>query len=108
MDPIVVRFLSCVNDRVGTSELLLRTNTNTLDFMNDIVIFLLILSHAIRLPRADEALNLLPLILALPSWGPRLKPLVTWLQSAEAYWFVSFGHFSLVFCWVSISFQYAA
>ena len=26
-------------------------------------------------------------------WGPRLKPIVAWLQSAEAYWFVSFRRF---------------
>lgn len=63
-DPNVVRFLSGVIERLGTSKLLLRTNTNTLDFMKDIVIFLSNLSHSITLPSEDEALNLLHLILA--------------------------------------------
>ncbi|KAG0132962.1 hypothetical protein HOY82DRAFT_584673 [Tuber indicum] len=63
-DPNVVRFLSGVIERLGTSKLLLRTNTNTLDFMKDIIIFLSNLSHSITLPSEDEALNLLHLILA--------------------------------------------
>ena len=67
-DPGVVRLLSGVIERLGTSKLLLRTNTNTLDFMNDIVIFLSNLSHSITLPSADEALNLLHLILAFAPW----------------------------------------
>ena len=60
-DPNVVRFLSEVIERLGTSKLLLRTNTNTLDFMNDIVLFLSNLSHSIKLSSTDEALNLLRL-----------------------------------------------
>lgn len=63
-DPNVVRFLSGVIERLGTSKLLLRTNTNTLDFMKDIIIYLSNLSHSITLPSEDEALNLLHLILA--------------------------------------------
>ena len=63
-DPNVVRFLSGVIERLGTSKLLLRTNTNTLDFMNDIVIFLSNLSHSIILPSENEALDPLHLILA--------------------------------------------
>ena len=92
-DPNVVRFLSGVIERLGTSKLLLRTNTNTLDFMNDIVIFLSNLSHLITLLSADKALNLLHLILAFIPWSPRLKHIVAWLQSAEVYWFVSFPYF---------------
>ena len=67
-DPNVVRFLSGVIERLGTSKLLLRTNTNTLDFMNGIVIFLSNLSHSITLPSTDKALNLLRLILAFAPW----------------------------------------
>ena len=67
-DPGVVRLLSGVIERLGTSKLWLRTNTNTLDFINDIVIFLSNLSHSITLPSADEALNLLHLILAFAPW----------------------------------------
>ena len=67
-DPNVVTFLSGVFERLGTSKLLLRTNTNTLDFINDIVISLSNLSHSITLPSADEALNLLHLILAFAPW----------------------------------------
>ena len=93
-DPNVVRFLSGIIERLGTSKLLLRTNTNTFDFMNDIVIFLSNLSHLITLPSEDKALNLLHLILAFIPWGLRLKPIVAWLQSAEAYWFVSFRRLS--------------
>ena len=48
-----VRFLSGVIERLGTSKLLLRTNTNTLDLVNDIVIFLWNLSHSITLPSED-------------------------------------------------------
>ena len=84
-DPNAVRFLSGVIERLGTSKLLLRTNTNILDFMNDIVIFLLNLSHLITLSSEDKALNLLHLILAFIPWGPRLKPIVAWLHSAAAY-----------------------
>ena len=92
-DPNVVRFLSGVIERLGTSKLLLSTDTNTLEFMNDIVIFLSNLSHLITLPSEDKALNLLHLILAFIPWGPCLKPIVARLQSAEGYWFVSFRRF---------------
>ena len=63
-DPNVIRFLSVFIERLGTSKLLLRTHTNTMDFMKDIIIFLSNLSHSITLPSEDEALNLLHLILA--------------------------------------------
>ncbi|KAL7268776.1 hypothetical protein RUND412_008582 [Rhizina undulata] len=63
-DPNVVRFLSGVIERIGTSKLLLRTHANTLDFMKDIIVYLSNLSHSITLPSEDEALNLLHLILA--------------------------------------------
>lgn len=63
-DPNVVRFLSGVIERLGTSKMLLQTYTNTLDFMKDIIIYLSNLSHSITLPSEDEALNLLHLILA--------------------------------------------
>jgi SWI/SNF chromatin-remodeling complex subunit SWI1 len=73
-DPNVVRFLSVVIERLGTSRLLLRTYTNTLDFMKDIIIYLSNLSHSITLPSEDEALNLLHLILA---FAPQPLPAVT-------------------------------
>lgn len=62
--PNVVRFVSCVVERLGTCPLFLRSYTNLLDFMKDIIIYLSNLSHAIVLPTEDEALNLLHLILA--------------------------------------------
>ena len=92
-DPNVLRFVSGVIERLGTSRLLLRTDTNPLDFMNDMVIFLSNVSHLITLPSEDETLNLLHLIFAFILCGPRLKSNVAWFQSAEAYWFVSFLHF---------------
>ena len=64
-----------------------------MNFMNEIVILLLNFSHSIILPSEDEALNPLHLILAFIPCGPRLKPIIAWLQSTEAYWFVLFRHF---------------
>ena len=79
--PNVVRFVSCVIERLGTCPLFLRSYTNLLDFMKDIIIYLSNLSHAIVLPSEDEALNLLHLILAfapqpLPA-GPRDRLIFT-------------------------------
>lgn len=63
-DAHVVKFLSKAIKLLGTKKLLLRTHTNTLDFLKDIIIYLSNLSHAIILPSKEEALHLLYLILA--------------------------------------------
>ncbi|KAF8424123.1 hypothetical protein EV426DRAFT_533340 [Tirmania nivea] len=63
-DAHVVKLLSKAIKLLGTKKLLLRTHTNTLDFLKDIIIYLSNLSHAIILPSKEEALHLLYLILA--------------------------------------------
>ncbi|KAI5817014.1 hypothetical protein BZA77DRAFT_245594 [Pyronema omphalodes] len=69
--PNVVRFVSGVIERLGTCPLFLRSYTNLLDFMKDIIIYLSNLAHAIILPSEDEALNFLHLIL---SFAPQPLP----------------------------------
>lgn len=71
--PFVVRFLSSVVERLGTCPLFMRTHTNLLDFMKDIIIYLSNLSHMIILPSEDEALNFLHLVLA---FAPQPLPYV--------------------------------
>ncbi|KAI9861503.1 MAG: hypothetical protein M1824_002395 [Vezdaea acicularis] len=69
-DPIVVKFLSTVIRYLGTRNMLLRTNANTLDFMKDIIIYLSNLGHWIQLPSKDEALALLHFLLAFAPCPP--------------------------------------
>jgi SWI/SNF chromatin-remodeling complex subunit SWI1 len=69
-DAIVVKFLSNVIRYLGTRNMLLRTNTNTLDFMKDIIIYLSNLSQAIELPGKEEALSLLHFLLAFAPSPP--------------------------------------
>jgi len=60
----VVRLISGVIERLGTCPLFLRSFSNLLDYMKDVIVYLSNLSHAIILPSEDEALNLLHFILA--------------------------------------------
>ncbi|KAF8536051.1 hypothetical protein BDD12DRAFT_749810 [Trichophaea hybrida] len=83
--PSVVRFVSGVIERLGTCPLFLRSYTNLLDFMKDIIIYLSNLSHAIVLPSEDEALNLLHLILA---FAPQPLPHIS---GREAVMFTSYS-----------------
>ena len=66
----VVRFLTNVIRHLGTKEMLLRTNRNTLDFMKDVIIYLSNLSHSIQLPGKEEALCLLHFLLSFAPCPP--------------------------------------
>lgn len=66
----VVRFLTNVIGHLGTKEMLLRTNRNTLDFMKDVIIYLSNLSHSIQLPGKEEALCLLHFLLSFAPCPP--------------------------------------
>lgn len=66
----VVRFLTNVIRHLGTKEMLLRTNRNTLDFMKDVIIYLSNLSHSIQLPGKEEALYLLHFLLSFAPCPP--------------------------------------
>lgn len=63
-DEIVIKFLCVVIRYLGTRNMLLRSNINTLDFMKDIIIFLSNLAQAIELPGREQALCLLHFLLA--------------------------------------------
>jgi SWI/SNF chromatin-remodeling complex subunit SWI1 len=63
-DELVVKFLCVVVRYLGTRNMLLRTNLNTLDFMKDVIIFLSNLAQAIELPGREQALCLLHFLLA--------------------------------------------
>ncbi|KAI9773360.1 MAG: hypothetical protein M1840_007575 [Geoglossum simile] len=69
-DATVVKFLSNIIRYLGTRNMLLRTNLNTLDFMKDIIIYLSNLSQAIELPGKEEALSLLHFLLAFAPLPP--------------------------------------
>ncbi|KAE8161076.1 hypothetical protein BDV40DRAFT_197151 [Aspergillus tamarii] len=73
--PPVVQFISTIIRYLGTRNMLLRNNQNTLDFMKDTVIYLSNLAHTIQLPSKEEALSLLHFLLSFapfpgPSQGP--------------------------------------
>jgi len=63
-DELVVKFLCVVIRYLGTRNMLLRSNINTLDFMKDVIIFLSNLAQAIELPGREQALCLLHFLLA--------------------------------------------
>jgi SWI/SNF chromatin-remodeling complex subunit SWI1 len=60
----VLKLLSVVIRYLGTTEMFLRTNRNTLDFMKDVVIYLSNLSTTLQLPGREEALCILHFLLA--------------------------------------------
>ncbi|KAE8352583.1 hypothetical protein BDV28DRAFT_134861 [Aspergillus coremiiformis] len=69
--PPVVQFISTIIRYLGTRNMLLRNNQNTLDFMKDTVIYLSNLAHTIQLPSKEEALSLLHFLLSFaPFPGP--------------------------------------
>ncbi len=70
----VIRFLTSVIRHLGTKEMLLRTNRNTLDFMKDVIIYLSNLSHSIQLPGKEEALCLLHFLLSFAPSTPPITP----------------------------------
>jgi SWI/SNF chromatin-remodeling complex subunit SWI1 len=69
-DELVIKFLCVVIRYLGTRNMLLRTNQNTLDFMKDVIIFLSNLAQAIELPGREQALNLLHFLLAFAPCPP--------------------------------------
>ena len=69
-DELVIKFLCVVIRYLGTRNMLLRTNKNTLDFMKDIIVFLSNVSQAIELPRREQALCLLHFLLAFAPCPP--------------------------------------
>lgn len=69
-DELVIKFLCVVIRYLGTRNMLLRTNQNTLDFMKDIIIFLSNLAQAIELPGREQALCLLHFLLAFAPCPP--------------------------------------
>ena len=62
--PEILRLLSNVIRYLGTKEMILRNNRNTLDFMKDVIIYLSNLSTSLNLPSKQEALCLLHFLLA--------------------------------------------
>jgi SWI/SNF chromatin-remodeling complex subunit SWI1 len=74
----VVKLMSSVIRYLGTTEMFLRQNRNTLDFMKDGVIFFSNLSTSLQLPGKEEALSVLHFLLAFaptptPTSGPSDK-----------------------------------
>ncbi|KAJ3473716.1 hypothetical protein NLG97_g10168 [Lecanicillium saksenae] len=70
-DESVVKFLCSVIRYLGTRTMLLRSHTNTLDFMKDIVVILSNIAGSIELPSREQALCLLNFLLAFaPSPAP--------------------------------------
>ncbi|KUJ14682.1 uncharacterized protein LY89DRAFT_119264 [Mollisia scopiformis] len=69
-DELVIKFLCVVIRYLGTRNMLLRTNQNTLDFMKDVIIFLSNLAQTIELPGREQALCLLHFLLAFAPCPP--------------------------------------
>ncbi|KAL2130938.1 hypothetical protein VTI74DRAFT_5743 [Chaetomium olivicolor] len=73
-DDMVIRFLCVVIRYLGTREMLLRTNTNTLDLMKDLVTFLSNIAPSVEIPGREQAFCLLHFLLAFaPTPGPILS-----------------------------------
>jgi len=70
VDELVIKFLCVVIRYLGTRNMLLRTNQNTLEFMKDIIIFLSNVAHLIELPGREQALCLLHFVLAFAPCPP--------------------------------------
>lgn len=70
-DELVIKFICVVIRYLGTRTMLLRTHSNTLDFMKDIIILLSNVAGSIELPSKEQALCFLHFILAFaPSPAP--------------------------------------
>ena len=69
-DELVIKFLCVVIRYLGTRNMLLRTQINTLDFMKDVIIFLSNLSQTIEIPGKEQALCLLHFLLAFAPCPP--------------------------------------
>lgn len=62
--PEILKLVSLVIRNIGTKELVLRSNRNTLDFMKDVIIYLSNLSTSLNLPGKEEALCVIHFLLA--------------------------------------------
>ncbi|KAK4120534.1 hypothetical protein N657DRAFT_579756 [Parathielavia appendiculata] len=72
-DETVIQFLCVLIRYLGTREMLLRTNPNTLDLMKDLVTLLSNISSAVEIPGREQAFCLLQFLLAFaPTPGPTL------------------------------------
>ena len=71
--PVAVKFFSTVMQYLGTRNMLLRTNRNTLDFMKDAVVYLGELAQKIKLPGREEGLSILHFLLAFAPCPQPLK-----------------------------------
>ena len=73
--PPVVSFISTIIRYLGTRNMLLRTNQNTLDLIKDVIIFLSNVAHMIQLPAKEDALCLLHFLLSFtPTPVPTIVP----------------------------------
>jgi SWI/SNF chromatin-remodeling complex subunit SWI1 len=72
--PEILKLLSHVIRNLGTKEMVLRSNRNTLDFMKDVIIYLSNLSTSLNLPGKEEALCLIHFLLA---FAPTPTPTAT-------------------------------
>lgn len=72
-DEMVIKFFCAVIRYLGTRTMLLRSNSNTLDFMKDVVVLLSNIAGSIELSNKDQALCLLSFILTFaPSPAPTI------------------------------------
>ncbi|PBP19710.1 hypothetical protein BUE80_DR009432 [Diplocarpon rosae] len=69
-DELVIKFLCVVIRYLGTRNMLLRTNQNTMDFMKDVITFLSNLAQSIELPGREQALCMLHFLLAFAPCPP--------------------------------------
>ena len=72
--PPVVSFMSTIIRYLGTRNMLLRTQQNTLDLAKDVIIYLSNLAHTVQLPTKEDALCLLHFLL---SFAPSPVPTVS-------------------------------
>lgn len=72
-DESVIRMICAVIHYLGTRTMLLRTHSNTLDFMKDVVILLSNIAGSVELPGREQAQCLLQFLLAFaPTPGPTM------------------------------------
>lgn len=80
----VVKFFCVVIRYLGTRNMLLRTHSNTLDFMKDLIIVLSNIAGAIELPGKEQALCLLQFLLAFaPTPSPSVSQDQLWFSAYE-------------------------
>jgi len=98
-DEVVIKFLCVIIRYLGTREMLMRTNADTLDLMKDIVMLLSNVAAEVVIPGREQAYCLLQFLLAFtpspvpnlsseplffPSYDPRLQPYLPYAVDALA------------------------